>query len=110
MRKRARWPWPLMALACVLCAAPPAAVLGGLALGEESAAEDELAGSPPWQERHDAMESRALAADVLLGVAAAAAVGTLVLFLVGRDHGEGEGDDGPAVGLAVAPFSVAVSF
>jgi len=87
-----------ISLGLTAAAGATAGVLGGLALADKRALEDRTRGNDDWAELQDARESKALAADVLFGVAGAAAVATVVLFVVGAlDEGE------PAAAAAVTP-------
>jgi len=81
---------PWLALGLTVAAGGTAAALGGLALGDAREARDEFEGRPEWRDARDAADSKALAADVMIGVAAAAAVGTVVLFVLGSMDDESE--------------------
>jgi len=74
-------------------------VLAGLASSDASSAQDEYQGSPDWRDLKDSAETKALTADVMFGVAGAAAVATVVLFVLGA-----VGDDeAPAASITAIP-------
>lgn len=82
-RRSATWSWaPWVTLGVAVAAAAGGAALGGLALSDAADARAEPRHSDAWRQAADAAESKALGADVCIGVAGAAAVTTLVLFLV----------------------------
>jgi len=76
-------PWVGVGLTVAL--AGTGGALGGLALKDKNALGDEVVGTADWKDLKDAGEQKGLAADVLFGVAGAAAVGTLLLFLLASD-------------------------
>ncbi len=77
------WSWaPWVSLGVAVAAAAGGAALGGLALSDAADARAEPRDSDAWRKAADAAENKALGADVCIGVAGAAAVTTLVLFLV----------------------------
>ena len=88
---------PWLALGLTVAAGATGGALGGLAMQDKSTADGELKGSPDFEDAEDGAASKALIADVMFGVAGAAAVATVVLFLLGMDD-----DDSPATG-AVMP-------
>jgi hypothetical protein len=96
---------PWVALGLTVASGATAAALGGLAAEDAEAARGELAGTPPWSDLKDSAESKALGADVMIGVTAAAAAGTLVLFLLGDggDTGGGADADSASAELGLAP-------
>jgi len=77
-------PWVGLGLTVALAGA--GGTMGGLALKDKNALGDEVIGTADWKDVKDAGEQKGLAADVLFGVAGAAAVGTLLLFLLGPDE------------------------
>jgi hypothetical protein len=93
-------PWVTLGLGVV--AAGAGGVLGGLAMQDDKAAADAVQGSAEWNDHHDAAGQKALIADVMFGVAGAAALTTLILFLI-------DGDAGPeaTVTVGVPPGSLA---
>ncbi len=96
---------PWVALGLTVASGVTAAALGGLAAEDAVAAREKLAGTPPWADLKDSAESKALGADVMIGVTAAAAAGTLVLFLLGdgEDDRDGAGADSASAELGLAP-------
>lgn len=78
-------PWVTLGLG--VAAAGAGGVLGGLALQDDKAAADAVQGSADWNDHHDAAGQKALIADVMFGLAGAAALTTLILFLVDGDAG-----------------------
>ena len=54
---------------------------------DDKAAADAVQGSADWNDHHDAAGQKALIADVMFGLAGAAALTTLILFLVDGDAG-----------------------
>ena len=89
---------PWVGLGLTVALGGTAGVLAGLASQEASEAQDAIDGTAAWRDHKDTAESRALGADVLFGVAGAAAVGTIVLFVLSRSS-----DDAPAASAAIAP-------
>ena len=88
---------PWVSLGLTVAVGGAAATLAGLAQQDASAANEEYEGSPAWQSNKDAFEIKALAADVLLGIAGAAAITTVVLFIIGS------GDEEPESSVSVMP-------
>lgn len=89
---------PWVGLGLAVAAAGTGGAFAGLAYEDDQSAQDAVHGSPDWRDHHAAAQDKALIADVMFGVAGAAAIATLVLFLVDGDESETE-----AVGAAVAP-------
>ncbi len=88
---------PWVGLGLTVAAAGTGGAFGGLAYKDDQAARDAIHGSADWRNHHDAAQNKALIADVMFGVAGAAAVATLVLLLVDGDESEA------AVAAGVAP-------
>ena len=76
---------PWVGLGLTVALGGTAAALAGVAYKDSKDAQDAFVGSPAWRDAKDAMESKALAADVLFGVAGAAAVATVLLFVLAPD-------------------------
>lgn len=82
-QRAAAWSWaPWVTLGVAVAAGAGAAALGGLALSDAADARTEPRDSDAWRQAAGAAEDKALGADVCIGVAGAAAVSALVLFLV----------------------------
>jgi hypothetical protein len=89
------WPaWITLGLATF--AAGAGCTMAVLAWKDQGDMGDLLQGTDRWNDLKDSTEKKALAADVLFGVAGAAAITTLVLFLI-------DGDDEEAVSAGIAP-------
>jgi len=91
-------PWPWVTLGLTVAAAGTAGALAGLAVADRDAMDQRYQGNDDWAARKSAAETKALAADVLFGVAGAAAVTTLVLFLL-----ELTGDEPAPASVGVRP-------
>ena len=91
-------PWPWITLGLTVAAAGTAGALAGLAVADRDAMDQRYQGNDDWAARKSAAETKALAADVLFGVAGAAAVTTLVLFLL-----ELTGDEPAPASVGVRP-------
>ncbi len=89
---------PWVALGLTVAAAGTGGAFGAIALQEDKQAADAIRGSDDWRSSHDAAADNALMADVMFGVAGAAAVTTLILFLV-----DGDDEADVSAGLAPAP-------
>jgi len=74
---------PWVTLGLTLAAGVAGGAVAGLAYSDHAAMDEELRGTPAWSDLKTSTESKSLAADVLFGVAGAAAVATIVLFVVG---------------------------
>jgi hypothetical protein len=101
--------WTWVALGVAGAAAIGGGVAGGIALKRETELRDACDGAscdPALEEDGDAIRPAALAADVLFGVAAAAAVTGIILFFA---EGRGEKPAAVEVGLAPSPNGVALS-
>lgn len=86
-------PWVTLGLSAA--AGATAGVLCGLAVRDEQTANEKITGTAAWRDAKTSAEDKALAADILFGAAGAAAVATLVLFLVA--------DEAPAATVSYAP-------
>ncbi len=84
-------------VAKVVAAGGAAATLACLAGQDASAAREEYEGTSTWQDDKEAYETKALTADVLFGITGAAAITTVVLFVIGS------GDEEPESPVSVAP-------
>lgn len=89
-------PWATLGLTVAVGAT--GGVLGGLAWSDASDARDRMKGDPDAGDLKDGAETKALVADVMFGVAGAAAVATVLLFVLGRDNGA------PAATATVIPL------
>ena len=89
-------PWAALGLTAV--AGGVGGAMGGLALKDSKSADDETRGSPDFDDAKDRAQTKALVADVMFGVAGAAAVGTVILFVLGAMD-----DDEPAAAAAIIP-------
>ena len=65
-----------------MVAAGTGGALGGLAMGDAKDARAAVPGSNEWRDAKDAAEGKALGADVLFGIAGAAVLTTVVLFVM----------------------------
>jgi len=89
-------PWLCLGATVALGAA--GGVLGGLAWSAAGEIEDTYKGDPEVADLEDASRAKALGADVLFGLAGAAAVTTVVLFVLVA------GDDGAPASAGVLPI------
>lgn len=86
---RGAWGWaPWVTLGLAVAAAGAGGALGGLALADAKDARAAVPDSDEWHSARNDAEGTALGADLLFGVAGAAAVTTLVLFLLRPDADE----------------------
>ncbi|NOZ87358.1 MAG: hypothetical protein GXP49_14030 [Deltaproteobacteria bacterium] len=90
---------PWLSLGLAVAAGVAGGTLVGLGASDESKQEGEFFGTPEWQDLKESGETKYTAGSVLLGVAGAAGIGTLILFLV-----EGDSDAGH-VSAALLPGS-----
>jgi len=99
---------PWLALGLAVAAGAAGGALVGLGASDEAKQQDEVFGTADWESLKDSGETRYTAGGVLLGVAGAAAVGTLVLFLVGggEERAEVEASVAPLRGGVMAAASV----
>ncbi len=88
---------PWVSLGLTIAAGGAAATVAGLARQDAWAAKEEYKGTSAWRDDKEAFETKALTADVLLGIAGVAAVTTVVLFVIGN------GDEEPESTVSVAP-------
>ena len=72
-------------------------MLGGLAYSDANDASSRYAGDPAVKGLQDSSESKALAADVLFGVAGVAAIAAVMLFVFTPD------DDGTDISAIMVP-------
>ena len=92
---------PWVTLGLTVAAAGVAGTMGALALSDAEAARADYLGSPTYQDHRDAAETKGLVADVMIGVAGAAALTTLILFLVA----DGDEDEQAVTSLGAAPVA-----
>jgi len=77
------WGWaPWATLGVAVVAAGVGGAMGGLALGDAKDARAAAPDSDRWRSAKDSAEGKALGADLLFGLAGAAAVTTVVLFVL----------------------------
>jgi len=86
-------------LSVALAAAGVGITFGVLAGREESAMQAEYTGTPEWQDHKDLRDRNLLLTEIFLPIAGAAAIATVVLFIVAPD----EAEDG-TVAATVAPW------
>jgi len=89
---------PWVGLGLTIALGGTGGILGGLAWSDAASAREEFEGTSDWQDLKDSTDSKAVAADVMFGIAGAAAVATIVLFIL-----DASGDDEPAASTAVVP-------
>jgi len=98
--------WPAWITAGVATFAVGAGIaMGAIAKNDLGKMRDEVKGTDEWQELKSSVEKKSLAADVLFGISGAAAVTSLILFLV-LDY---DGDDVQA-GFQVTPTGGTLTF
>ena len=90
---------PWLGLGLTVVAGGVGGAMGGLAMKDSASADGEFKGSPDFRNLEDSASTKALVADVMFGVAGAAAVATVVLFVVGALGG----DDKPKATGAILP-------
>jgi len=89
---------PWLTLGLTVAVGAVGGVMGGLAWSDAGDARDRMKGDPEAADLEDGAETKALVADVMFGVAGAAAVATVLLFVLGRDK------DQPAATATVMPL------
>ncbi|NOZ86191.1 MAG: hypothetical protein GXP49_07980 [Deltaproteobacteria bacterium] len=83
------WSWaPWAVLGVSVVAGATGGVLGGLAYSDASDASSRYAGDPAVKDLQDSSESKALAADVLFGLAGGAAVAAVLMFVLAPEGGD----------------------
>jgi len=93
---------PWVTLGLTAAAAATGGALAGLALADQDAMDGEVQGTPDWSDLRDDTETKAMAADVMFGVAGAAAVATVVLFVLGAAEAPAAAGLAPVRGGGVA--------
>jgi len=87
---------PWVALGLTVVAGGTGGAMAGLALKDAEARKDEFHGTPEWQDLKDSAQTKAVAADVLIGVGVAAGLATIFLFIF-------DSANEPAAAAAVVP-------
>jgi hypothetical protein len=98
--------WPAwITLGSAVLVAGVGGAMGGLAQKDQGDMSDLVRGSTEWRDLKDSAETKALVADVMFGLAGAAAITSLILFLVIDDE-----EEAVSAGVSVTPSGAAVSF
>ena len=92
---------PWLALGLTVIAGGTGGAMAGLAWKDAEARKDEFHGTPAWADLRDSAKTKALAADVLIGVGAAAGLATVFLFIF-------DAADEPSTKAAVVPIESGV--